>query len=130
MSAPKVLVVEDDESLALLIDAVLRKNGYEARVVTDGIQAMSLCREFRPDLVILDFMFPGGGGPAFHNRLRISVYTKHTPILILSAVEESEVIKKLAMDPNTCYLAKPYQKQELLDILSQMLELDSAADAA
>ena len=130
MSAPKVLVVEDDESLALLIDTVLRKNGYEARIVTDGIQAMSVSREFRPDLVILDFMFPGGGGPAFHNRLRMLVQTKHTPILILSAVDESEVIKKIAFDPNTYFLGKPYQKQELLDILSQMLEPDGAADAA
>lgn len=121
MASRKILIVEDDQSLATLISINLYEAGYEVQVAFDGVLAMAALRDFKPDLVVLDYMFPAGGGAAFYRRLRQLPQTALKPILILSAVEEKEVVKNLPLDSRTLFLAKPYHKQDLIDKIEAML---------
>ncbi len=121
MAGPTILIIEDDESLCELLSIALKISGYESVVANDGIQAMTMARQIKPALILLDFMFPAGGGASAHKRLRMLVDTKHIPILILTATSEDVVAKALDMDGNTYYLAKPYKREMLLSLIKQIL---------
>src|SRR6476620_6082261 len=60
--SPRILVVDDDPSLAEMLTIVLRGEGFDTAVIGDGTQALTAVRELRPDLVLLDLMLPGMNG--------------------------------------------------------------------
>ena len=69
-SAVRVMVVDDEPSLAELMASVLRYEGWEVRTAGDGLSAVRTGREFRPDAVVLDVMLPDFGGLEVLRRLR------------------------------------------------------------
>ena len=121
MPGQSILIIEDDESLADLISMSLKLGGYQSAVAGDGIQAMTMARQLRPALIILDFMFPAGGGISAHKRLRTLADTKRTPIIILTSTCEEVVAKAVDMDGNTYYIGKPYKRGMLMDLIGQIL---------
>ena len=66
----KILIAEDEESLAMLIDYNLIKNGYKTKIVKDGDFVLSECETFFPDLILLDWMLPNISGIELCRRLR------------------------------------------------------------
>ena len=77
-SAVRVMVVDDEPSLAELMASVLRYEGWEVRTARDGLSAVRTGREFRPDAVVLDVdaprpRRPGGAAPAAHELPRVCV---------------------------------------------------------
>ena len=66
----KILIAEDEESLAMLIDYNLIKNGYKTKIVKDGDFVLSDCETFCPDLILLDWMLPNISGIELCRRLR------------------------------------------------------------
>ena len=121
MAGPTVLIIEDDESLCEVLGAALKIGGYESAMAYDGIQAMTMARQVKPALIILDLTFPAGGGASAHRRLRTLADTKRTPIIILTSTSEDVVAKAVDMDGNTYYLAKPYKREMLLAMVKQIL---------
>ncbi|HEX5955957.1 MAG TPA: response regulator, partial [Solirubrobacterales bacterium] len=81
-SPGRVLVVEDDESIADVLRRTLRQEGHEVRSSVDGVEALRAAEEFVPDLVILDLGLPGLDGVEVCRRLRVD---SDVPILILTA---------------------------------------------
>src|SRR5438309_11380976 len=81
-SAPLVLVVEDDRTLAATVSFNLRKNGFRVVAAADGISALEEARRSRPDLVLLDLMLPKMDGLEVCRRLRAD---SDVPILMLTA---------------------------------------------
>ncbi|MBI5201217.1 MAG: response regulator [Elusimicrobia bacterium] len=122
MSRPKVLVVDDDETMCLLIGEVLQLEGYEVKIAADAIEGMAVLKKLDPAMIVLDFMMPAGGGGTFHKALRANPLWKEKPILILSGAPESSVAKGLDMDGRTYFLSKPYGRKELLALVRQILE--------
>jgi DNA-binding response OmpR family regulator len=121
MAGQTILIIEDDESLCEVLGVALKIGGYESAMAHDGIQAMSKVRQVKPALIILDFMFPAGGGLSAHKRLRTLADTKRTPIIMLTSTCEEVVAKAVDMDGNTYYLAKPYKREMLLSLVKQIL---------
>jgi DNA-binding response OmpR family regulator len=121
MPGATILIVEDDANLALLIGDDLKRAGYAAHVATEGVQALNLARQLRPALIVLDFLFPAGGGGSLLKRIRMSTHTQKFPVLILSAVPEDLVRKEIGPDPATRYLGKPYSKDVLLETIAKIL---------
>src|SRR6266446_7539723 len=92
-----ILIVEDEEALALLLRYNLEAEGYEVETVARGDEADLLLKEHSPDLVILDWMLPGLSGIELCRRLRARGETKRLPIIMLTARgEESERVRGLA----------------------------------
>ncbi len=116
-----ILIVEDDENISTLVAHSLKKAGHEVKIAIDGIQAMNLARQFQPALVVLDFMFPAGGGASFHKRIRQSAHTSKTPILLLTAAPEDQVMQAIGGDPITAFLGKPFNRDALLQKVAEML---------
>ncbi|MBI4425633.1 MAG: response regulator transcription factor [Elusimicrobia bacterium] len=122
MTQRPILVVEDDENLALLIAQLLRREGYVCTVLRNGAQACALARRLQPALLLLDFMMPAGGGAAVHRELRQAEDTRALPVLIVTAAPEEHVHRAIDMDGRTYYLAKPYARAELLELVKRILE--------
>lgn len=123
MGAKHILVIEDDSDMAGMIDELLRLNGYETRLAADGATALTLCREFSPDAIILDYMLPTMGGAALHEELRKSDYGRNIPVLFLSALPERELRRGAAFDGLTYYMSKPYRANEFVAVIGQILAL-------
>ena len=81
----KVLVVEDEEPLALLLQYNLEAEGFRVSVANRGDEAESVIKEEPPDLIILDWMLPGLSGIELCRRLRVGKASCSIPILILTA---------------------------------------------
>jgi two-component system response regulator MprA len=115
---PRVLVVEDDEDIALVVQRMLRAEGYETRVAADGDAALEDARGFLPDLVILDLGLPGRDGIEVARELR---GRDDMPILILTARDAVESRVEGLDSGADDYLVKPFDRQELLARLRAML---------
>jgi two-component system phosphate regulon response regulator PhoB len=111
---PRVLIVEDEQALNLLLRYNLESEGFDVDIVERGDEADMRVAEVAPDLVILDWMLPGVSGIEVCRRLRARPETKQLPILMLTARgEESERVRGLgtgAVD----YVVKPFSFPELL----------------
>lgn len=112
MNAPRLLIVEDDPSLALVLGDAMRDQGYAVEAIDDGQKAYDRARVGRFDLILLDLMLPGMGGYEICRRLRAEGVG--TQILMLTARgREEDKIKGLDLGADD-YLAKPFSLEELL----------------
>src|SRR5689334_19994638 len=121
MGGKTILVVEDDADIGMMIVHQLKKAGYEPQLAAEGIQAMQLLRANPPAVVVLDFMFPAGGGASFHERVRSSSMTSAVPIVILTSTPPEIVLQSLKTDAATYYVGKPYKGEALIGLLADIL---------
>jgi len=115
---PRVLVVEDDEEIAQVLQRSLRLEGYEVRVAVDGETALDQSAAFNPDLVILDLGLPKIDGMEVARRLRAA---DDVPILMLTARDALESRVEGLDAGADDYLVKPFERQELLARLRALL---------
>jgi two-component system phosphate regulon response regulator PhoB len=110
----RVLIVEDEEALTLLLRYNLEAEGYEIETAARGDEADLRLKERVPDLVILDWMLPGLSGIELCRRLRSRPETRQLPIIMLTARgEESERVRGLATGADD-YVVKPFSVPELI----------------
>ena len=110
---PYVLVVEDEDSLATLLQYNLQKEGYDVALAGDGEEALLLVDERLPDLVVLDWMLPKVSGIEVCRRLRQRNETRNVPIIMLTARgEETDRIRGLDTGADD-YVVKPFSMTEL-----------------
>lgn len=112
--AARILIVEDEEPLTLLLRYNLEAEGYEVDASARGDEAEVKLREEVPDLVILDWMLPGLSGIELCRRLRARPETEKLPVIMLTARgEESERLRGLTTGADD-YVVKPFSVPELL----------------
>ena len=110
----RILVVEDEPSIAELITINLTHAGYEVEKVMQTDLALAAMKERLPSLVILDWMLPGKSGVQFAKELRANDRTRGLPILMLTAKSE-EADKILGLDSGADdYVTKPFSPKELI----------------
>lgn len=114
MLAPRIMVVEDEEPLCVLLDYNLKTEGYQVEVINRGDEAEFRLQESVPDLLVLDWMVPGVTGIELLRRLRMRPETERLPIIMLTARgEESDRVRGLATGADD-YLVKPFSAPEFL----------------
>jgi len=112
--AARILIVEDEEPLTLLLRYNLEAEGYEVDTAARGDEGDVKLRERAPDLVVLDWMLPGLSGIELCRRLRARPETRQLPIIMLTARgEESERVRGLATGADD-YIVKPFSVPELV----------------
>jgi two-component system response regulator MprA len=116
---PRVLVVEDDDAIAQVLQRSLRMEGYEVRIAGDGTTALDEAHGFLPDLLILDLGLPGLDGVEVAKALRQS--GDDVPILVLTARDGVEARVEGLDAGADDYLVKPFERQELLARLRALL---------
>ncbi len=111
---PKVMIVEDEEPLTLLLRYNLEADGFQVDACARGDEAELRLRENVPDIVVLDWMLPGLSGIELCRRLRSRPQTELVPIIMLTARgEETERIRGLSTGADD-YVVKPFSIPELL----------------
>ncbi|HTX29953.1 MAG TPA: response regulator transcription factor [Solirubrobacteraceae bacterium] len=116
--SPRVLVVEDDEAIAQVLQRSLRLEGYDVKIAGDGVAALEEAHAFLPDLVVLDLGLPRLDGIEVAKRMRES---DDVPILVLTARDAVEA-RVAGLDSGADdYLVKPFDRQELLARLRALL---------
>jgi two-component system phosphate regulon response regulator PhoB len=110
---PLVLVVEDEEALATLLDYNLEKEGFRVERAADGEEGLLKVEEETPDLILLDWMLPKVSGVEVCRQLRARPETKRTPVLMLTARgEETDKVRGLDTGADD-YVTKPFAMSEL-----------------
>src|SRR3954466_14432065 len=120
----RVLVVEDDQDIAQVLQRSLRLEGYDVKIASDGVAALDESHAFLPDLIILDLGLPRLDGIDVAKRLRED--EDDTPILILTARDALEArVEGLDVGADD-YLVKPFERQELLARMRALLRRRAA----
>ncbi len=122
-----VLVVEDEEALAVGLRDALLHGGFEATVVGDGIQGLEAVRTQQPDLLVLDLMLPGMSGLEVLKALRTEGF--RTRVLIVTALADEEDLLRGFQAGADDYLTKPFSPRELLarvEAQFRRVEMDAA----
>ncbi|MEH7343078.1 response regulator transcription factor [Bacillus sp. JJ1532] len=121
MNKESILVVEDEEKIARLLELELEYEGYKVTKAMDGIKGLEEYRSKKWDLILLDVMLPGLSGIEILRRIRMS--DSHTPILLLTAKDSVEdKVSGLDLGAND-YITKPFQIEELLARVRAALRL-------
>ena len=107
----RVLVVDDDPALAEMLTIVLRTEGFEPRVCSNGEMAFAAFRDFRPDVVLLDLMLPGKDGIDVCKEIRAD---SGVPIVMLTAKSDTlDIVRGLESGADD-YVVKPFKPKELV----------------
>ena len=117
----RVLVVEDEDNIALALDFLLTREGYTHDRVADGDAALAKIRAMQPDLVLLDVMLPGASGYEICQTVRLDPNLKAVKILMMTARGSSiERRKGLAIGADG-FITKPFELKELRDEVRRLL---------
>jgi len=120
----KVLVVDDDpEIVELMVDVLERDGRFEVRTASSGYDAGVLTQEFRPDLMILDYMLPDVNGNVVCKTIRHNPAFQNMKIVIVSGVINQEEINELFQVGADAFMKKPFSIDELVGKMSELLAL-------
>jgi CheY-like chemotaxis protein len=127
--AGKVLVVDDDDVIRQLITVNLELEGFEVIPAVDGQDALDKVKDVQPDVVTLDVMMPRVDGWEAAARLKDDPETRHIKVILLSArAQESDIQRgeRIGVD---AYLTKPFDPDELIDVVRRMADAAGSASA-
>lgn len=117
----KILIVDDDIHVTNLLGKVLSAEGYETIAVNDSSQAVEMATLINPDLVILDLMMPPPDGFKVCRLLREDPNFMYTPILIVTALDDSDSRIVAFGAGATDYLTKPFNLDELVSLTKTLI---------
>jgi excisionase family DNA binding protein len=120
----KVLIVDDDAEIVELISDILsREGGFEIRTASSGYEAGMITQQFRPDLILLDYMLPDVNGNVVCQTIRKNPEFENTRIIIVSGVIKQDEIDQLLRAGAQDFLKKPFNISELLDKVNAALQV-------
>jgi two-component system, sensor histidine kinase and response regulator len=130
-SLKRVLIVDDDPDIVMLIKYQLELEGYRTITAYDGLEALGRIAEQQPDLIVLDIMMPKVDGWVVCHSVKSNQSTGHIKIIILSAKTQiRSKIKGLYIMQADVYMTKPFDLDDLSGNIAKLLHIESAAQAA
>lgn len=122
-ATPRVLVADDDEDVRALIEFTLEAAGYQVLTTGDGLSALSLAVQHRPQLILLDVVMPGMNGLDICYELRAKPRTTDIPVLMLSGRDAADDIDLGMTLGANYYMTKPFRPQELVNRVQRLLAM-------
>jgi DNA-binding response OmpR family regulator len=116
----RILVVEDQDSIRRMIEALVGARGHKVTAVSTGTKALDVASTDPPDMVLLDLMIPGHDGFEVCRRLRSDPVTQKVPVLIISALDDADSRDKAAQAGATAYYTKPFSPIALLKEIERL----------
>ncbi len=120
----KVLVVDDDPEIIELIAEVLSRDGrFEIKTASSGYEAGLFTQQFRPDLILLDYMLPDVNGNVVCQTIRKNSSFENTRIIIVSGVVKQDEIEQLLKSGAEGFMRKPFNVDELIGKVTDVLKM-------
>ena len=121
MTPKKLLVADDEPNIVISLEFLMKKEGFEIAIATDGEEALAKVASFGPDLMLLDVMMPKKSGFEVCEALRADPANANLQIVMLTAKgRDTEVAKGLAIGADA-YVTKPFSTKELVTKVKSML---------
>jgi len=117
----RILIVEDEQDLALALAIRLRSRGYETVVTHDALMGVNMAVRNPPDLVLLDVAMPAGGGLLVAERLRANARTAAVPIIFITASKKPETKDRAMAFSPAAFFEKPFDFALLLTTIDAVL---------
>ena len=130
MSLGKVLLVDDEPHIPMVVGRKLTAAGYEVHTASDGEEAFGLAQELHPDLIITDLQMPYMSGAELATALRESADLSKIPVILLTA--RGYVLPEQERGAaNICQIiAKPFSVQQILEAVASLLGQSGESEAA
>ena len=124
MAEPKkILAVDDEKSIVMVIRVNLEFEGYQVTEAYDGVQALESIAEDKPDLIVLDIMMPEMDGWEVLAHIRENPETEDLPVIMLTALTQDRDIEEATMLGADVYLTKPFEPEELILTVKRILAM-------
>jgi len=123
-AAPRVLIVEDGEENRLLMVRLLEKVGFEVRAALNGMEAVDMFGDFRPDFIWMDIRMPLMDGIETTRRIRDAAGGRETVIVALSASGLEEERERILTSGFDGFVRKPFREREIFEVMARCLEID------
>jgi CheY-like chemotaxis protein len=113
-----ILVIDDEPSIATMLQAVLEDEGYRVMIARNGRDGLARLQENRPELVLCDIMMPVLDGPGLIQAMQSNPAHRDIPVVLMSAVDRSinSVRSQCA-----AFIQKPFQLDQLLDTVASLI---------
>jgi excisionase family DNA binding protein len=120
----KVLIVDDDaEIIELIVDVLSRDGRFETKTASSGYEAGMATQQFRPELILLDYMLPDVNGNVVCQTIRKNPEFENIRIIIVSGVVKQEEIAQLLKSGAQDFIRKPFDVAELMDKITSVLQM-------
>ncbi|MBN8253368.1 response regulator [Priestia flexa] len=123
MLTEKILIVDDQYGIRILLTEVLQKEGYQTFQAANGFQAIDIAKEQQLDLVLLDMKIPGMDGIEILKRLK--EYDKTIKVIIMTAYGELDMIQEAKDLGALTHFAKPFDIDEIRQVVREYIPLKS-----
>jgi CheY-like chemotaxis protein len=117
MTKQQVLVVDDEKDIVEFLTQLLEDNGYEVKSANDGLEAMNLVQESKPDLILLDLQMPEETGTGLYRKLQHKKEFKDIPVIVISGLAGSY----LAVSRSVPVIDKPPNEESVLEEVRKAL---------
>lgn len=118
----KILLVDDEPSILVALEFLVKKEGYTVYIATDGKDALKKIEQIKPRLIVLDIMMPGMDGFEVAKKIRASKDLDQIPIIFLTAKGTQEDRLKGYESGGEVYITKPFDNQHLIDTINEVAE--------
>jgi len=116
----RILVVEDQDSIRRMIEALVSARGHAVTAVSTGTRAIDVAATDPPDMVLLDLMIPGHDGFEVCRRLRADPSTRSIPVIVISAMDDPEARTRATQAGATAFYTKPFSPIALLTEIDRL----------
>lgn len=123
MDKKKILLVDDEKDISIIISKVLERSGYEVITAADGLEGIAKAEDELPDLILLDNMMPNMDGPTALIKLKASDKTKDIPVITVTALADEDNIVTAQKGGAVDYIVKPFDYDILLKKIAKTLTL-------
>ncbi len=118
----KILVVDDEPGMVMVVSKFLKHNGYEVITAQDGLECISKSESELPDLILLDNVMPNMDGQTALVKLRASNKTKDIPVIMVTALSDEKNIASAQKGGAVEYVVKPFDYTVLLEKIAKVLK--------
>ncbi|MCD6578512.1 response regulator [bacterium] len=118
----KILIVDDQPTMRLLLKITLSGEGYELYEATDGISALEIAQKINPDLIIMDVMMPGMDGYTAIERIKQIPQLRNISFFIITA-KDTRIYKEFSQDAGAIYhFTKPFDPGDILQKVNEIFD--------
>lgn len=121
----KIMIADDDHDFVETLRERLETSGYDTITAYEGIRTIEMAHREHPDLILLDWKMPVGGGQAVLQGLREKEETKHIPVIILTGFSDIEIENVAMKFGVSIVMRKPYDSKVLLRTIREVLQIHS-----